>query len=342
MALLLLLLTALVPCLLGMGALRVFYGGRTAQEMSLADSVLTGGIICIGLAEAAHLTAVMLGWSFSRCINVFWIGLVVLCVIAGLLLFFTRGKASGLEKQGSGVKDAGLQRKGLSMQNLPWLLFAVVAVMQVIYVATMQNVSVGGDMTLETVNSFLTSDRVYEINPLTGNAYTLGMPLRLKILCLPTLYGILCKSFGIASEQLVYGIVPMIVLLGSFLAYGILAKYFFPENTAKRGVFMLVVAVLFALGDYMPGMDGFGVLHSGFRGVTVRAAILLPYTFGLVLRRKYRLIVLGVLAEACMVWTFYGIGACAFVAAGMSAFSFVIQWYTKRAGREEDAVCRNS
>lgn len=341
MALLLLLLTALVPCLLGMGALRVFYGGRTAQDMSLADGVLTGGMICIGLAEAAHLTAVVLGWSFSRCIKVFWIGIVVCCA-AALVLLLAGKKTVAFGKRHDGVRKADLSGKIFAARNLPWILFAAIALIQVIYVASMQSVSVAGDMTLESVNSFVNSDMVYEINPLTGKVYTQGMPLRLKILCLPTLYAILSQSFGIAPEQLVYGLVPMIVLLGSFFTYGILAKYFFPEDLGKRGVFMLLVAVLFAAGDYMPGVDGFGLLHSGFRGVTIRAAVLLPYTFGLLLRRKYRLLVLCILAEACMVWTFYGIGACAFVTAGMLTLRFVMQWYTKRAGREEDAVCRNS
>ena len=220
MALLLLLLTALVPCLLGMGALRVFYGGRNAQEMSLPDCVLNGGIIVIGLAEAANLAAVMLGWSFSRCVKVFWIGLAVCCVAAVVVLVVARRRGMEL-----GKRSKILQNKALAVRNLPWLLFALTAVMQVIYVGTMQGVSVDGDMTLESVNSFLDSDRVYEINPLTGNAYTLGMPVRLKVLCLPTLYGILSQSFGIGAELLVYGIVPMTVLVGSFLSYSILAKY---------------------------------------------------------------------------------------------------------------------
>ena len=92
----------------------------------------------------------------------------------------------------------------------------------------------------------------------------------------------------------------------------------------------------------MYGMDGFGVMHSGFRGVTIRAAILLPYTVGLVLRKKYKLLVLCVLAEACVVWTFYGLGACLLVSVGMLVTDYLIKWFAGRKGREEDAVCRNS
>ena len=105
---------------------------------------------------------------------------------------------------------------------------------------------------------------------------------------------------------------------------------------------MLAVALLYSVGDYMFGMDGFGVLHSGFRGVTIRAAILLPYTFGLMLRKKYKLVVLCILAEACIVWTLYGMGACVAVAAGMLLVQFAIQWYAKRQGGKEAGVCKNS
>lgn len=336
MALLLWLLAALVPCLLGMGALCILYRSRTAQEMSLADCVLTGGMICIGLAEAAHLTAVVLGWSFSRCVIVFFAAVIFLCAAALLLLWLHRGKRFGGSRlDGNRPQIAGGSR-------IVWALFAAVVIVQLIYVSTMQSVYIAGDMTLETVNSFLESDAVYRMNPLTGNAYTPGMPFRLKILCLPTLYGSLCQGFGIEPELLIYGMVPALMLIGSYLAYITVARYFFPGDLAKQGLFMLVVAVLFQAGDYAFGMEGFGLLHSGFRGVVIRGTILLPYTFGLMLRKKYCLVILCILAEACIVWTLYGMGACFLVAAGLLFLGFVMRRYRQKADGEEDAVCRNS
>ena len=329
MALLLWLLAALIPCLIGMGALRILYGSRTAQEMSTADSVLTGGIICIGLAEAAHLTAVVLGWSFSRCIKFLGIGLFALLVVAVSVIFLCRKKDVNRKWQLQNVKK--------KLQPA-WIAFFVVAILQLIFVSLAKEVYVAGDITLETVKSFLHTDAVYQVNPLTGNEYTLGMPLRLKILCLPTLYAGISQAFGLAPQQVLCEIIPAFVLIGSFLAYSTVANYFFPEDSRKRGLFMLVVAVLLGAGDYMPGMDGFGVMHSGFSGVTIRAAVLLPYTFGAVLRKKYKLAVLCVLAEACIVWTFYGAGACLFVLAGMLVVSILMKRF-ERKGRREEAKC---
>lgn len=91
-----------------------------------------------------------------------------------------------------------------------------------------------GDMTVETVNTFLRENAVYTVNPLTGTAYSMGMSLRLKILCLPTLYGAISRFTGMAPVDVVYRLIPCITLLLSYVAYGSLGKALFPENSLKR------------------------------------------------------------------------------------------------------------
>ncbi len=325
MALVLWLLVALVPYLIGKGALRILYGSQTTQEMYPADSVLTGGMICIGLAEAAHLGTVMLGWSFSRCVNVFVLEVTAVVVAALVVLAFVYRRQGACAGDGAIAKNNKIMRGGLlGGESLPRLVFVCLAVAQLIYIMAGQTVYVDGDMTLETVTSFLETDTTYQVNPMTGRPYTLGIPLRLQILCLPALYGILSRIFGIVPEVVVYGMVPGFVLLGSYLAYGTVARCLFPGKAHQRGVFMAAVALLLGLGDYMYGMDGFGVMHAGFRGVTIRACILIPYAFGLMLRKKYKLVILCILAEACIVWTLYGMGACLLIAVIMMTVQVVI------------------
>lgn len=346
MALLLWLLMALVPFALGKGALRILYGNQPTQDMGPADCMLTGGMIVIGLAEAAHLGACLLGRSFSDCVILFVMALGVCLVVSTIICFVSRKTRKDNRLQQRKAERERVKRILLAgnteKQQLVYVVFVVIVAIQLVLVAAVQNVYFDGDMTLETVNSFLATDAVYQVNPMTGELYTLGIPFRLKILCLPTFYGILCRSFGLSAEAVVLGIVPPFVLLGSYLAYGIVAKRLFPKDKVKRGVFLVLIAILLGVGNYMPGMDGFGVMHSGFRGVTIRAAILLPYTFGLMLRKKYKLVVLCVLAEACIVWTFYGMGACVAVAVGMLCVEFAMKWLAKRNGRKGDDLCKNS
>lgn len=310
MVYLLCLFMVLVPFVLGRGALCLLYRRRPIQGIALADSVLTGYIIMIGLAEAAHLGALVLRQSFSVCVKLFVLALgVCLAIMVCVVAWTFRGQ--GKDKLFSG------EQKG-RRELLLWFAFALLLVAQTAFVATKQQVYLGGDMTVETVNSFLANNTIYQVNPMTGEPYTLGIPMRLKILCLPTFYGILCSLFRLSAQQVVWVVVPAMTPVYSYLAYGLLARSFFPDSGEKRGCFMILVGILYLAGDYMYGMDGFGVMHSGFRGVTIRAAVLLPYTLGLVCRKRWKLAALCILAEACIVWTLYGMGACLFVAVALT------------------------
>jgi len=346
MALVLWLLMALVPFVLGKGVLRILYGNQPTQKLGLADSMLTGGIVVIGLAEAAHLGACLLGRSFSDCVKLLGIGVVV-CLLAAVVVQLI---GSHRDKKNP-VLQREMQRKHVKRQLtvnytkaqvIVYVIFGIIVLVQFLTVVAAQSVYLGGDMTLETVNSFLATDTIYQVNPMTGKPYSLGIPMRLKILCLPTFYAILCQSFGLEAATVVLSIVPAFVLLLSYLAFSAVAGVLFPEDAFKRGLFLVLTALLVGVGDYMVGMDGFGLMHSGFRGVTIRGAVLIPYALGLVLRRRYKLAVLCILAEACIVWTLYGMGACLVVVTGVLLIRFVIEWLEKRKGRKEGAICKNS
>lgn len=326
MAVFLWLLMALVPYVLGKCVLGIFYGNRPAGETGPTDYFLAGAMVVIGMAEAAHLGTLLTGRSLFGCAVLFG-GLTAaafLCAAISLL--------AGRRRKLKVSEDSGLFQRNPGKQtvsqgaNAAYLMFAALVLYQLIIMVAAGRVSLQGDMTVETVNSFLAKDALYQVNPMTGQAYELGMPFRLKILCLPTFYAILCRISGLPARTVVWTVVPVIVLLGSYCAYFGLAKRLFPDSAWKRGIFLAFVALIFCVGDYMYGMDGYGLLLGGFRGTAVRAGILLPYTFDLCIRKKWGLTLLCILAEACMVWTFYGLGACLFVTVAM----FVIQKFLER------------
>ena len=101
---------------------------------------------------------------------------------------------------------------------------------------------------------------------------------------------------------------------------------------------LFVISVLFWCGDYLDVMDGFLLLHSGYRGVSVRNGILLPFTLGMCLKKKWKVSVLAILAEACIVWTLYGLGACLLVVVVMLLIDL---WVRAKEGRGGQS-CRNS
>ncbi len=321
----------LLPLLLGRGALCLLYRKRPVRGTLLSDGVLTGYLIVVGLAGAAHMGAVLLGQSFSD--NVRWfLGMLGVCAAAAaaVLLWDRRRERSAPRQQDfRGGPPINAKERAL------FFAFLVLSLLQLMRIVLGGERYLEGDMTVEAVNSFLITDDIYKINPLTGEWYQAGMPLRLKLLCLPTLYGDLCRLSGLEPEQVVWVAVPMLTWFCSNLAYWILAGQLFPESRERQGFFMNLVALFYLLGDTVYGADGFGVMHSGFRGIVIRAAVLLPYTVGAVLRRRWKLVVLCIAAEACMVWTFYGLGACLFTAVGLAAAGFVWERLRGRSGGKE-------
>lgn len=303
------------------------------ERCTWVDNILTVGLLVIGLAEAVHLTALITDRHFSDCVRMFCAGFVFLAVAVVACLLFLRGR-----KKSAGQEVIMADRTKAKAVPL-FVLFAILAVVQIFFVVDGRNVYLVGDMTVETVNTMLSTDTLYQINPMTGQAFAQGMPLRLRILCLPTFYGILCRLLNLDAVVLVRTVVPAVTLIGSYLAYAAVAGALFPENAARRAVFLILVVCILWSGNYLYGMDGFGVQYAGWQNTTIRMAILVPYTFSLCLRRKWFGVLLCILAEASIMWTFYGLGACVVVAAGMFLAQIIPGYIASHASGKEEGQC---
>ena len=279
-----------------------------------SDILIWGSLIIIGLTEVAHLAGCLLGWSFLTVTDLLLAETVVLMLAAITVSLIRHKKVVAV----TGIigNTAPEKKKALRTQQILTGILAFFILLQMLRILTGERAWLDGDMTLETVNTFLKENAVYTVDPLTGAAYTAGMPLRLRILCLPTLYGTISRWTGMSAADVVYRLIPCVTLSLGYVAYGRLGAVIFGEDGTKRKAFLLIVGILFSAGAYMPGVDGFDIFYGGFRGVTIRAVVLLPYLTACLMERKYFGVILCVLAEACIVWTLYGVGVCLFVTLG--------------------------
>ena len=321
-----LLLALAVLCLcgfLGSGVMILSYftekGHRNrTQGSGWAEALITGELILTGLAVTAHVAAVFTGQSFSRC-TVIFLGILgaALLLVAVLFLFYgiVRRKRKGSEDKVQPAVNAG--NRPDSPEKLLTGIFWILVALQLFWLLWNAGVYAKGDMTVETVGSFLQTDSIYRINPLTGQAYGEGIPTRLKILCLPTLYGFFCRLSGLSPESVVTAAVPVWIFISSYAAFFCVAKCLFTESGKKRVCFLITIVILMWAGCGFHSMDGFSLIYCGYRGVTIRNLVLIPYLISLCLRKRWKTIILCILAEACIVWTFYGLGACLLTAAGL-------------------------
>lgn len=340
-----------VTFLMGKAVLKILYCAGKGECLFREDAFLTGVILLIGLAEAAHLGAMACGRSVSVAVKLFVIltaGMILFCAAVLLFCCFRKnrieknGRAGGCRAAGEGSCPAEERTNSCSSikREVPVLVcLGILGAVLVYKVLAGAFVYMDEDITLETVTTFLRTDRIYEVNPLTGNPYQTGIPSRLEILCLPTFYAVLCRLSSASAQLLVWKAVPLLVLLGAFAAYNCLAKSLFPKNRLHREFFLVFVFLFLLAGDSMYGMEGFGLSYAGFQGTSIRGAVLLPYLFSLYVRKKWRLTPGPLLAEACIVWTLYGLGAGVFVLGSFGAAELIGR---KRAGRKEVSKWENS
>ncbi len=269
----------------------------------------------IGLAAAAHLAATVFGWSFGRCAMVFagLAGAVLAGCGAGLLVYRMRSEKRFFRREdGTSVRQACFESPA---EGWMYAVFGVMVLSQFVFICTGDTNYRQGDMTVETVGSFLATDALYQVNPMTGLPYTQGIPSRLKILCLPTLYASLSKLTGLSPMTVVWKVIPAVTLVSSYTAFTLLSFSLFPKTEEgtyrkKRACFMTIVSLLIWVGAYQAGMDGFQLLCGGWMGVTIRNLVFLPWLLSLCLRKRWLLAALCIPAEACIVWTLYGCGVC--------------------------------
>lgn len=84
--------------------------------------------------------------------------------------------------------------------------------------------------------------------------------------------------------------------------------YLFPGEGRKQAIFMLFTAFVNQFGCYGAAMDSFMLFFRGYQGEAIRAGIILPYALLCCLQGKWKSVILCILAEACIVWTLYGLG----------------------------------
>lgn len=300
----------LFPLLLGSGILALFYGKNTAYDMTVSEGCVLGLMVCIGISETVHAAGYFLNWSLQKCVDIWGILLIAVAIFSAIL-FFWRIKGQ--------FKERIALCKGYRSEKTPApFVFLGFVLLQMVLIYCTRPLFTEGDITLETVQSFLAEDGIYRVLPLTGKVSEAGMPMRYGILCLPTVYAMLSAIFGVSPELLICHMIPVVITGIAYMSYYFLSGVLFgKEELRKRYLFLLTVSIIFFFTDTGVFSNGYHVFHSAFLGTSVRNLIILPYLFGVTLEKQWWKAVICVLAEACIAWTLWGMGICVTVFVGM-------------------------
>ena len=233
-------------------------------------------------------------------------------------------------KRGLGKKETAYTR----YSHLITLIFLLV-LFQAVWHILLHEPYRGGDITMETVQTILKEGYNYTSNPLTGMPDVAGAPTRWKILVLPFVYATICDVTGMAPATLVYELIPVVVLLSSYLIYLEIGKVIFAESPYKQCVFMLFVVVARWFGNYLVGTESALLFHSGYEGDAIRVAILMPLALLGCLKNQWWLVILCMLAEVAIVWTLYGLGYVFLIAVVMLLVKGLLKLVESRRAADE-------
>lgn len=309
-------LLIMIPLLIGSGIMSIVYGRKANSNICLADCFIVGLAGCVGVTEVAHVIGYFGKLTLHQTGRIY--GILLLIGIILPLFFVIVCRLAHLSFKDCSINSGEKVPKGLPLTFLGLVLF------QMLFVFCRKALVVPGDITLETVQSFLDTDGIYRVMPLTGETSEMGIPLRYAVLCLPTLYAILTQCFQLEAELVVCHVIPVVVLGGCYLVYYRLSESIFGRDRLKeRYWFLLLVACIITFSDGAIFLDGYGAMHAGYLGTSIRNLILVPYTICAMLERRYWKALLCILAEMSLVWTFWGCGVCLAVAMGILILDLV-------------------
>ncbi|MBO5347765.1 MAG: hypothetical protein J6A45_06500 [Lachnospiraceae bacterium] len=276
--------------------------------------LITGLWILLGCAEAAHLITIMTNRSLQTYTVLFSVFVLAgLLAYTGLCIWFYRKNMAGT---GTGV--AAARASGVvTIQRSPYMVCFVILAGVTVYHFMNGYVPDLQDAVYEITLGNVASGSIMTVHPFLGSVTEASMPMRMQILSLSSLYSALITISQQSPYIIMCKVVPLVIWGLSILLYYAFAKDLFPENVHKRWIFISMVALVYLATSGSTGLAGQRLFYAGFSGESIRAVLLMPYTVYVSWQKKWHLAVLAVLAEACLVWTTFGVGYCFLIAACM-------------------------
>ena len=281
--------------------------------------LITGLWVLLGCAEMAHLITIITNRSLQT-----YTTLCSVLVLAGLFAYI------GIFVYWYHGHKKSIAYSGKVTISPAMLVFALLAGMTIYrlfgdYVPDLQ------DAVYEIVIGNLESGSIMTAHPFLGIDAEAGVPMRLQILGLSSLYSALITFSQQSQYMIMCKMVPLGVWVLSILIYWAFAEELFSGNHHKKWLFVSMVACLYLATSGSEGMAGYRLFFAGFSGETIRAVLLMPYTLYVCWRKKWSLAVIAVLAEVCLVWTTYGLGYCFIIAVCMFGVHLLMDRRAKHA-----------
>ena len=259
-------------------------------------------ISILGAAEAINLLALAKHMQVDKASKLFLVAFILVSVaFVVVLTILVKKNFSFFKSQVNNVKSN-------KTSVFIFICFIIMVIFQIILHYYLCKPYIAGDITGETVTTFIRSNEFHTINPLTGLPYTEGIPNRLKILCIPSLYAFISSITGISPYTLCYRLAPTFIVPVAYLVYYLYAEYLFGKDTLKKTSFMLIISFVLFFGFIGTITETRFLMTQAWSPEAIRNTIILPFIIISLFKKKWWDVAICILAEAVLCWTLYGLG----------------------------------
>lgn len=137
-----------------------------------------------------------------------------------------------------------------------------------------------GDYTVETVNTTLSTNTIYNYNPMTGARFANEMTFRGKLVSLPLFYAYLAYLFSGNVPFLVYKCITVWGILLKTMCFFLWGKTLFGKSEQRDrqiAFFVVGLGILNLCGLFSVKSIFYYQIFRGFRGEAICHGILIPY-----------------------------------------------------------------
>lgn len=256
--LLLIIILLVCPVVTGNLCDRMF--ARKTEERTLSGAFLSGCLVYLVVFGALSEAGTNRGWEFAK--------VEKLLLVSGLfLLFFSTivSVASGKLRADMKQRVTVFLKAGGKERALWAVMYATVAA---VYLFCPFYIS----------ESFFLPEQVLSLVR-TGDIYAAKENLAV-------IYACFCKWFALSAGDVLFRVIPYVVLVMCFCVISELGKVLMGESRSAKLIFPMCYTLLILFGNEAHMNPPYGLLHFPYEGMTLVANVLIPYMFVLLLKKK--------------------------------------------------------
>lgn len=229
-------------------------------ERTLSGAFISGCMVYLVVFGALSEVGRNRGWEFAEVQKFLLISGLFLLFFSAIVSAFSRNFRSDMKQRVAVLLETGVRERAV------WaVMYAIVAA---VYLFCPFYIS----ETFSVPEQVLSLVRTGDIHAANEN--------------LAVFYACLCKWFALPAGDVLFDVVPYIVLVLSFCVISELGKALMGENRRARLIFPVCYTLLILFGNEAHMNPPYGLLHFPYEGMTLVSNVLIPYMFVLLLKKK--------------------------------------------------------